>query len=158
MPDAAHSSPAGWHWPAPWPRCSPILPSRSEGAERIVDSDAPVCAGDERPGLSGTLRQAGLMQAECKLDDVGNAFAGQTFALLIPERFGVAARRQEALLEMLGTDNAEMLGRDRLAVLAHRGQEFSDAIAVDPIDAEELRQRLVRAAHLCEDLALHGSP
>src|SRR4030095_4361510 len=70
------------------------LPSRSEGTERIVYPDAPVRAGDERSGLSGTLRQAGLMQAEGKLDDVGNALAGEAFALLILERFGVAARRQ----------------------------------------------------------------
>jgi hypothetical protein len=79
------------------------------------------------------------MQAEGKLDDVGNALAGEAFALLILERFGVAARRQEALLEMLGADDAEMLRVDRLAVFAHRRQELGDAVAVDPIDAEELR-------------------
>ena len=59
---------------------------------------------------------------------------------------------------MLVADDAEMLRGDRLAVLAHRRQQLGDAVAVDLIDAEELRQRLVRAADLVEHLALNGSP
>src|SRR5258706_8239389 len=43
---------------------------RSESAEWIVDSNAPVGASDELAGNAGTLRQTGLMQTECKLDDV----------------------------------------------------------------------------------------
>ena len=98
------------------------------------------------------------MQAERELDDVRDALAGHAFALLIFERVGVAARREETLLEMLGADDAEMLRGDRLAVLAHRRQQLGDALAVDLIDAEELRQRLVRAADLVEHLALDGGP
>ena len=83
------------------------------------------------------MRQAGLVQPESELDDVGDAFAGRALALLILERLGVAACRQESLLEMLSTDDAEMLRGDRLAVLAHRRQQLGDAAAVDLIDAEE---------------------
>ena len=104
------------------------------------------------------LRQAGLMQPEGKLDDVGDAFAGHALAALVLEGVGVAACGQESLLEMLGADDAEMLGGDRLAVLAHRRQQLGDAGAVDLLDAEELRQRLMRAADFVEDLALNGGP
>ena len=83
---------------------------------------------------------------------------GGALAQLILEGIGVAACRQETLLEMLGTDDAEMLGGDRLAVLAHRGQQLGDAAAVDLLDAEELRQRLMRAAHFREHFALDGGP
>ena len=57
---------------------------------------------------------------------------------------------------MLGADDAEMLGSDRLAVPLHRRQQPGDAGAVDLIDAEEARQRLMRAADLVEDLALNA--
>jgi hypothetical protein len=74
---------------------------RSEGAKRISDGDAPIRAANERAGDDGSaLRQAGLMQSEGALNDVGDA-VGQAFALLIFEGRGVAARRQKALLEML---------------------------------------------------------
>src|SRR4029453_11446116 len=36
-------------------------PGRSEGAERVVDPDAPVGTGDELAGDAGALFQAGLM-------------------------------------------------------------------------------------------------
>ena len=97
------------------------------------------------------------MQPEGKLDDVGDAVAGHAFAPLILEGLGVAACCQEPLLEMLGADDAEMLRGNRLAVLAHRRQQLGDAAAIDLLDAEELRQRLVRAADLFEHLALNGS-
>ena len=96
--------------------------SGSEGAERIADPDAPVGAGDELARNAGALRQAGLMQPESKLDDVWDAFAGRALALLVLERVGVAACGKEALLQVIHTDHAEMLGGDRLGVLAHRGQ------------------------------------
>src|SRR5215471_1389142 len=59
---------------------------------------------------------------------------------------------------MLGSNDAEVLRFDRLAVFAHRRQELGDAVAIDLIGAEELRQRLMRAADLRENLALHGGP
>ena len=59
---------------------------------------------------------------------------------------------------MLVADDAEMLGGNRLAVLLHRRQQLGDAAAVDLLDAEELRQRLVRAADFVEDLALTAVP
>src|SRR6516225_7780959 len=96
------------------------------------------------------------MQAECKLDQVGNAVIGQALALLILERLSVAAHRQKALPEMVNANDAKMLGLDWLAVAFHRCQELGDAAAVDLVDAEELRQRLMRAADLGEDLALRG--
>src|SRR6516225_3343953 len=96
------------------------------------------------------------MQAERKLDDVGDGVVGQALAPLVLERLGVAARRQKALPEMVNANDAKMLGLDRLAVPFHRCQELGNAAAVYLLDAEELRQRLVRAADLGEDLALHG--
>ena len=101
------------------------------------------------------LRQPGLMQPEGELDDIGNA-VGHAFAALILEGLDGAARRQEPLLEMLGADDAKMLRGDRLAVSLHRRKKLGDAVAVDLIDAEEARQRLVRAADLVEDLALNA--
>ena len=96
------------------------------------------------------------MQAKCKFDDVGDALVGHASALLIFERLGVAPSRQEALPKVVSTNDAEVLRVDRLAVPFHRRQQLSDAGAVDLIDAEELRQRLVRATDLGEDFALHG--
>ena len=88
------------------------------------------------------------MQPESELDDVGDAFAGRALALLILERVSVAACGQESLLEMILADDAEMLGGDRLAVLAHRRQQLGDAGAIDLLDAEELRQRLMASSPL----------
>src|SRR6516162_1235518 len=49
------------------------LPRGSEGAEWIVDPDAPIGACDEFAGHPGSIfRQSGLMQPESKLDDVGD--------------------------------------------------------------------------------------
>ena len=45
---------------------------------------------------------------------------------------------------------------DRLAMPLHRRQQLGNAAAVDLLDAEELRQRLVRTADLGEHLALLG--
>src|SRR5262249_6012873 len=81
---------------------------------------------------------------------------GPRVAVYCRDRAGIAARRQEARLEMVGADDAEKLRLDRLAVPLHRRQELGDTDAVDLLDAEELRQRLMRAADLGEDLALHG--
>src|SRR5262249_60328310 len=81
---------------------------------------------------------------------------GPRVAVYCRDRAGIAARRQEARLEMVGADDAEKLRLDRLAVPLHRRQELGDTGAVDLLDAEELRQRLMRAADLGEDLALHG--
>src|SRR5215471_2032332 len=117
------------------------FPGCSELAERIADPDAPVRAGDELAVGSvfgGVSRQAGLMQAERELDDVGNAVLDAP-ALLIRERLGIAARRQEPLLEMILANDAEMLRIDRLAVLAQRSEQLGDADAVDLLDAVELR-------------------
>src|SRR5262249_35359281 len=57
---------------------------------------------------------------------------------------------------MVSADDAEKLRVDRLAVPLHCRQQLGDTGAVDLIDAEELRQRLVRAADLSEDFAPHG--
>ena len=51
------------------------------------------------------------MQPESELDDVWDAFAGRALALLVLERVGVAACGKEAVLEMILTDDAEMLWR-----------------------------------------------
>src|SRR6516162_4830716 len=51
------------------------FPGCSELAERIADPDAPIRAGDELAvgsDFGSVLRQARLVQAERKLDDVGN--------------------------------------------------------------------------------------
>jgi len=90
------------------------------------------------------------MQPEGELDDVGDALVGHALALLVFECVGVAARCQKALLEMLDTNNAEMLGRNRLAVPLHRRKQFGNAVAIDLIDTEEVSQRLVRTAYLGE--------
>src|SRR5262249_34699059 len=132
---------------------------RSKTPERIVDSGAPIGAGDELARFAvGTIGQRGLMQAESDLDDVGNSILGDALALLIFEGVGVTARCEKSLLEMLGTDDAEMMRGHRLAVLAHHCPQLGDALAVDLIDAEELRERLMRAADLGEHLALDGTP
>src|SRR5262249_7114641 len=96
------------------------------------------------------------MQAEGQLDNERNAALGEALLQLVLERLDVAARCQAPGLEMLPSDDAEMLGRYRLAVLLHRRQQFLDARIVDALDAKELRQRLVRAAGLGQDVALHG--
>src|SRR5262249_56472721 len=93
------------------------------------------------------------MQGKCNFDEVGDAVAGEALALLVLERLGVAACGQDALPEMVDADDAEQLRVDRLAVSLHRRQELGDADAVDLIDAEELRQRLMRAADLIQYLA-----
>src|SRR5262249_3876735 len=96
------------------------------------------------------------MQAEGQLDNERNAVLGKTLLQLVIERLSVATRSQEALREMLTPDDAKMLRCYLLAVLLHRRQQLLDARVVDALDAEELRQRLMRAADLGEDLALHG--
>src|SRR5262249_44501983 len=90
--------------------------------------------------------------------DPGQALVGHALSLLIFERLRVPALGQEQALEMLDADDAEELRRDRPAVLLHRREQLGDAPAVDLVGAEELRQRLVRAADLFEHLALHGGP
>ncbi len=85
------------------------------------------------------------MQPEGELDHIRDAVAGDAFAALILESVDGAARRQEPLLEMLGADDAEMLGSDRLPVSAHRRQELGDAGAIDSIGAEEARKRRRKA-------------
>src|SRR5262245_5567874 len=94
------------------------------------------------------------MQAECKLDNIGNSVS-HAFALLIFEGLGISASHQESLLKMLDTDDAEMLRQDRLAVLAHCPQQLGNALAIDLIDAEELRQRLMRAPDLGKNFPPH---
>ena len=84
------------------------------------------------------------MQPERKLDDVRNAVAGHAFAALILESITIAACCQKPLLEMLDANDAKMLGSNRLAVPPHRAKQLADALAIDLIDPEELRQRLVR--------------
>ena len=96
------------------------------------------------------------MQPETELDDVGNAVGGNAFAALIFKGVDSAARREEPLFKVLGADDAKMLRSDRLAVPLHRCQQPGDAGAVDLIDAEEGRQRLMRATDLVEDLALNA--
>src|SRR5215470_3402389 len=59
---------------------------------------------------------------------------------------------------MFCADDAEMLRGDRLTVPLHRSEQLGDARAVDPFFAEELGERLMRAADLFEHLALDGSP
>ena len=59
---------------------------------------------------------------------------------------------------MLLADDAKMLGGDRLAMPLHRLEQPGDAGAVDLVDAEEGRQRLMRAADIVEDLALTRGP
>ena len=134
---------------------SPVDPKRRNGLLIPALQFAPVT--NLRDTRAPSLRQPGLMQPEGKLDDVGNAVAGHAFAALIFESVDVAARCQESLLEMLDADDAKMLGGNRLAVLPHRRQQLGDALAIDLIDAEELRQRLMRAAYLGQYLALNGS-
>src|SRR4029453_737480 len=74
------------------------LSSRSEGAERIADPDAPVRAGDKFAGHTGTVsRQAGLMQPEGKFDEVGDAVRSHAFAAFILEGLNVAARCEKSL-------------------------------------------------------------
>src|ERR1700683_2270128 len=96
------------------------------------------------------------MQPEGELDDVGNAGVAHAFALLILEGLRIAAGRQEALFQVVGADNAETGGIDRLSVPLHRSQQLGDANAIDLICAEELRQRLVRTSDFGEDFALYG--
>src|SRR6516162_4883323 len=99
------------------------LSGPSEGAERVVDGDAPVDARDELAADgSGPWRQPELMQAEGQLDNERNAALGEALLQLVLERLDVAARSQEALREMLTPDDAKMLRCYRLAVLLHRRQ------------------------------------
>src|SRR5215831_5651794 len=69
----------------------------------------------------------------------------------------VAARREKSLLEVLGPDDPQVLRLHWLAVPPHRRQQLGDAAAVHPLDAEELGERLVRAANLLQDFALDRS-
>ena len=143
---------------------------RSEPAEGIIDRGAPISAGDEQARLAGVDQapvlgepealagasvEARLTQAEDELDDIGNAI-GHALATLILEGVDSAARGEEPLFEVFDADHAEMLGRDWLAQSLHRGQELGDAVAIHPVSAEELRQRLVRTADFGQDLALNG--
>src|SRR5450631_1825648 len=135
------------------------LAGRSEGAERVVDPGAPVGTGNELAREGGTIfRQSRLMQPESKLDDVGNAVAGHAFAGLILEGINVAALCQKPLLKMLNTDDAKMLGVNRLAAVPHRDKQLGDTRAVDLVNAEELRQRLVRTTYIGQYPALNGRP
>src|SRR6516165_601986 len=98
----------------------------AEGAEGVIDGDAPIDARDELASderIRWAPGQSGLMQAECDLDDEGNAVLPVARLQLVLECFDVAARRQEPRLEMLAPNDAEMLRQDRLAVLAHRSQQ-----------------------------------
>src|SRR5438046_2764805 len=105
------------------------LAGRSESAKWIVDANAPVGAGDELAGNGGgTLRQSGLVQPECKLDDVRDAFV-RAFALFIFEGIGIAACGKETLLEMVLANDAEMLWGNWLRIFAHRRQQLRDALA-----------------------------
>jgi hypothetical protein len=98
----------------------------------IIDANAPVraaddlagrvAADDELAGCSSALRQSGFMETERELDDVRNPFAGQTLALFILERIGVAACREETLLEVISANDPEVLRGNGLRVLAHRRQ------------------------------------
>src|SRR5258708_38869451 len=107
--------------------------SGSKGAERVVDPDAPVGAGDDLARRGGALSQSGLVQAECELDEVGDAFAGHTSALSIFERLAFPACRKETMLEVTLANDAEMFRGDRLAVSLHRRQQLGDAGAINPI-------------------------
>ena len=129
---------------------SPVDPNRRNGLVMAALQLAPVTNSRDHAAAA----EPGLMQPESELDDVGDAVGGNAFAALILEGVDSAARRQEPLFEVLGADDAKMLGGDRLAVPLHRGQQLGDAGAVDLIDAEEGGQRLMRAADLVEDLAL----
>jgi hypothetical protein len=49
------------------------------------------------------------MQPEGELDDVGDGVGADALAALVLERVDRTARRQKPLLEVLGSDDAEML-------------------------------------------------
>src|SRR5204862_5428328 len=101
----------------------------------IANPSAPVGAGDKFSRYT-VLRQARHMQPEGELDDIGYAVGGHALAALILEGISVAARCQKKRFQMLDANDAKMLGRDRLAVLAHRRQQLGNARAVDVIDTE----------------------
>src|SRR5258708_6497891 len=88
------------------------LASAPEGTERVADRGAPVGAGHDLAGDRAACLQSGLVQAESKLNDVGEIVL-DTLALLILERFGVAADGQEPRLEMVLADDAEVFRGDR---------------------------------------------
>jgi hypothetical protein len=134
-------------------------PSPVDPKEWIANRGAPIGAGNDCAGNGVALGgQAGLMQSEGEFDDVGNSVGGRAFAALILECIAVAACCEKPLFEMPAADDAEMLGSNRLAVSPHRRQQPGDAVTIDLIDAEELRQRLVRTACLGQYPALDGSP
>src|SRR5271166_5924179 len=94
------------------------------------------------------------MEPEGELNDVGDIVAARALAALIHERIHIAARREEPLFQMVGADDAETGGIDRLAVALHRREKPGDAGAIDLLDAKEVRQRLARTTDFSEDSAL----
>src|SRR3954466_2397726 len=98
------------------------------------------------------------MQPETEFDGVRDAVVVNALTALILERVDGATRGGEALFEVPGADDAKMLRGDWLAVPLHCFQEHGNAGAVDLVDAEEARQRLMRAADFVEDLALARGP
>src|SRR5215472_4609145 len=133
----------------------------SETAERVFDGRAPVRTGDDLADYAARRREPGepgLVQPESEFDDIGDAVTVDALPAFILEGLGGAAGGEEARLEVLGADDAEMPRSDRLAVLLHGCQQPGDAVAVDPVGAEKVRQRLMRAADLGEDPALARGP
>jgi hypothetical protein len=119
---------------------SPVVPNRR--------NELPMAALQLAPVYDLAMRHAaghepGLMEAEAELDNIGDAVVVDAFAALVVESLDLAAGRYEPRLEVLGADDAKMLGGDRLAVPLHRAQELGNARPVDLIDAEEGGQRLM---------------
>jgi hypothetical protein len=96
------------------------------------------------------------MQPEGKLDNVADTVRCHALAALILEGFRVSACGQKPLLQVINTDHAEVLGGNRLAVTLHRREQLGDTAAIDLLDTEKLRERLMRAANFFKHLALNG--
>ena len=132
-------------------RPSPVLPNLRNG---FSDSNRPVRAGDDQAAagegqapvsddmapLAGAV-EARLTQAEGAFDDVGNVPRDPDLPLILERLFG-AAGGEEARLEMLPADDAQMLWRDWRRVALHGREQSANSNAIDPAVSEKAAQRL----------------
>src|SRR4051794_1327583 len=83
------------------------LAGTAKCSKRVINSDRPVGACHDLASSARATIQPGLMQSECKLDNVRNVFFGYSGAFLVFECLCSAASGQESGLEVLLTDDAE---------------------------------------------------